>query len=89
MPLYEFENEALGIRVDVAMPVDERVNEIVLTRRQVPRCVSVCTGAQPPTQGERLLKGYKDLEERGQFRDKQPGYLTAAQIKKAAALPDT
>ena len=41
-----------------------------------------------PTQGQSLLDGYRELENRGEFKVR-PGGFTPAQIKAAAALPDT
>lgn len=87
MPMYEFVNEDLGVKLDVQFPVDARPDEIVLQRKRVPSRVTVGVGALPPTEGKKLLDGYKQLEERGQFEDR-PGYYTAKQIKAASALPD-
>lgn len=90
MPLYEFENKELGIRVDVPFPVNERPNTITLTRAAVPRRLSVGVGAKPETLSDKLRKGYKAREERGDFQGKRaPGRLSAKQIEKALAMPDT
>ena len=87
MPMYEFVNERLGVKLDVQFPVDERPDEIVLQRKRVPSRVTVGTGAQPQTGGQELLQEYKRLEEQGQFVER-PGYYSAKQIKAAAQLPD-
>jgi hypothetical protein len=87
VPTYEYTNEEHGIRIDVRMPVDARTDTIVLTRRTVPSRITVGVGAQPPTHGERLLKDYKRLEDTGQLSD-HPNYLSPAQVKAAAALPE-
>lgn len=89
MPAYEYENEEHGLRVVVAFPVAARPDVITLKRRTVPTRVFVGVGALPPTTGDKLQQGYKDLEEKGQLRDRGGNYLDVKTIKKAIAMPET
>lgn len=88
MPLYEYENSVHGITIDLRLPVDDRPDKIVLTRRRVPSGVTVGTGTPPPTLGDRLAVGYKTIEAAGHLRDHQAGYLDTATVKRALAMPD-
>ncbi len=88
MPVYEFENLEHGIKIDLPLPVEGRPDQIVLTRRTIPSRITVGSGTKAPTQGENLLKSYKALEDQGKLHD-NPNYLSAAQIKRAAEMPDT
>lgn len=88
MPIYEFENVEHGLAVALRMPVDERKNEIVLTRKQIPSHLTVGVGAKPPTTGEKLQQGYKVLEECGQLRETGGDYLSIKEIKQVIAAPE-
>jgi hypothetical protein len=87
MPLYEFENTEHGIRIDLPLPVDARPDTIVLVRRTVPSRVTVGVGARPATQGEALLQSYKAMESQGKLTQSS-NYLSVAEVKRAASMPD-
>ena len=84
MPLYAFENKEREIEIDVYMPVDAIVDEIVLKRRTVPDRVGIVGLASAPTQGDKVLAGYKQLEDRGQLAGRSSEF-TPEQIKTAWA----
>jgi hypothetical protein len=88
MPAYEFENEEHAVVLVAQFPVNARPDEIVLRRRTVPSRVTIGTGAKPPTMSDKLARGYKDLESRGQLVAKGTHAMTTAQIKRAIAMPD-
>lgn len=88
MPCYEFENEEHGIRLVLPLSVYGRPDTIVLRRRTVPSRVTIGVGAKPPTDGEKLAAGYKQIEDRGQLQT-GGNYLDVATIKRAIAEPDT
>jgi hypothetical protein len=87
MPLYEFVNDELGVKLDIPFPVDLRPDQIVLKRKSVPSRITVGVGAKPLTTGEKVLTGFRKMEANGKLPDR-PGYLSATQIKKAWAVPD-
>lgn len=89
MPIYEYENPEHGITVALRMPVNERKNEIILKRKQIPSHLTVGVGAKPPTMGEKLHQGYKVLEECGQLKETGGNYLPLDTVKKVLAAPDT
>jgi hypothetical protein len=89
MPLYEFTNKELGLKILVPLPVADRPNAITLTRAAVPSSVTIGTGARPPSDGDRLAAGYKKLEEMGQLKATEgKNYLPIKKIKEAIATPD-
>jgi hypothetical protein len=92
MPLYEYVSPE-GSTVLLPRPVDLRdapvqIAGVSFRRRTVPSRITVGSGARPPTMGAKLAEGYKRLEQAGQYSDKNPNYLSEAEIKRAMTLPD-
>ena len=68
MPVYSYEDEETGTRVDMRRPVEDRDKPIVLRRRKtVPDRVGVIVAGANTEDGDfnkRIQKGYRQLEEK-------------------------
>ena len=82
MPIYVFENQERELELDVYLPLDGIVDEIVLRRRTVPDRVGICGLAHAPTQGDQVLDTFRQLESAGKI-DLRKSEFTPDQIKDA------
>ena len=91
MPIYEFqcgERTLLRHRPGHERDLPVEINGQSYQRRTIPTRLSVGVGARAETMSQKTWKGYRDLEMKGQLQDR-PGYLPAAQVKAALAMPET
>lgn len=84
MPLYAFENKERDLELDVYLPINGIVDEIVLRRRTVPDRVGITGLAPTPTQGAQVLETFRRLESDGNV-DLRKSEYTPQQIKAAWA----
>lgn len=82
MPIYVFEHRERELELEVYLPLDGIVDEIVLTRRTVPDRVGICGLAKAPTQGDQVLDTFRKLESAGNV-DIRKSEFTPDQIKAA------
>lgn len=81
MPIYVFEHRERELELEVYLPLDGIVDEIVLRRRTVPDRVGIVGLATAPTQGTQVLDTFRRLEADG--KDVRKSEFTPDQIKAA------
>lgn len=89
MPLYVFENPALGARIELPFAIADRPDEIVLKRKTVPDRIAVAGHAVDEyAAASDLAACYKRAEERGLLDPRTRGQgMTDAERKHALSLP--
>jgi len=89
MPIFEF-TDGQGYVTDIYLPTGQIVDEIEedgrkLSRVRVPSRISTPRIVQSEYQADRVLKGYRALEDAGKLRKSE---FTPAQVKAAWEMPD-